>query len=123
MGQIAEALRANLKAVAESDARALRDIDMELKNATTQLETTQPSSLPGQLEIKALLGKGSFSQQTVITLRRLCKEHGLKGVSKLRKAQLALRLEEAGVVPPTPPLESFTKKELVAMLKTVLGRS
>ena len=26
MGQIAEALRANLKAVAESDARALRDL-------------------------------------------------------------------------------------------------
>ena len=34
MGQIAEALRANLKAVAESDARALRDLDRELNNAS-----------------------------------------------------------------------------------------
>ena len=32
MGRLAEALRANLKSVAESDARALREIDQELKS-------------------------------------------------------------------------------------------
>ena len=34
MGQISEALRANLKAVAESDARTLRELDRELKTAS-----------------------------------------------------------------------------------------
>jgi len=31
MGQIAEALRSNLRALAESDARSLRGLDQELK--------------------------------------------------------------------------------------------
>ena len=35
MGRLAEALRANLKSVAASDARALREIDQELKAATS----------------------------------------------------------------------------------------
>ena len=121
MGQIAEALRANLKAVAESDARALRDLDRELNNASMQAGSAQPAALPGQANIKALLGSGSFSSQTVSTLKGLCKEHGIKGVSRLRKAELAERLEAEGVTPPPRPLESFSKKELVSMLRTLLG--
>ena len=121
MGQIAEALRANLKAVAESDARALRDLDRELKTASIQAAGSAPAALPGQASIKALLGRGSFSSQTVSTLKRLCKEHGIKGVSRLRKAELAARLEAVGATPPPRPLESFSKKELVSMLKTLLG--
>ena len=123
MGQIAEALRANLKAVAESDARALRDLDRELKTASIQAAGSAPAALPGQASIKALLGKGSFKSQTVSTLKRLCKDHGITGVSKLRKAELAARLESEGVNPPQRPLESFTKKELISMLKTLLGEN
>ncbi|KZR91874.1 hypothetical protein MITS9509_01795 [Synechococcus sp. MIT S9509] len=121
MGQIAEALRANLKAVAESDARALRDLDRELNNASMQAGAAQPAALPGQTSIKALLGRGSFSSQTVSTLKRLCKKHGITGVSRLRKAELVARLEAEGVSPPPRPLESFSKKELVSMLRTLLG--
>ena len=121
MGQIAEALRANLKAVADSDARALRDLDLELKKASAQSGASQPEALPGQVSIKGLLGKGSFRAQTVSTLKRLCKQHGITGVSKLRKAELAARLEKEGVTPPQRPLESFTKKELVSMLRTLIG--
>ena len=120
MGQLADALRANLKAVAASDARALREIDQELRAATAQVASPAPV-LPGQIDAKALLGQGRFQQQTVATLRSLCKQHGIKGFSKLKKLELCKALEAEGVQPPAPPLESFSKKELVAMLKQVLG--
>lgn len=120
MGQLADALRANLKAVAASDARALREIDQELKAATAQVASPAPV-LSGQIDQKALLGAGSFKQQTVATLKKLCKQHGIKGFSKLKKLELCKSLEAEGVQPPPPPLESFSKKELVAMLKQVLG--
>ena len=120
MGRLAEALRANLKSVAASDARALREIDQELKAAMSAVVPTE-AQLSGQVDAKALLGKGSFKQQTVITLRRLCKENGIKGFSKLKKAELCKTLEAQGIQAPPPPLESFSKKELVAMLKTFLG--
>ena len=119
MGRLAEALRANLKSVAQSDARALREIDQELKAATSGVVPTE-AQLSGHANAKALLGKGSFKQQTVTTLRRLCKENGIKGFSKLKKAELCKTLEAQGIQAPPPPLESFSKKELVAMLKTLL---
>ena len=70
MGQLADALRANLKAVAASDARALREIDQELKVATAQV-ASPAAALSGQIDQKALLGSGSFKQQTVATLKKL----------------------------------------------------
>ena len=120
MGRLAEALRANLKSVAESDARALREMDQELRAATSGVVPPE-AQLTGQVDAKALLGKGSFQQQTVQTLRRLCKENGIKGFSKLKKAELCKTLEAQGIQAPPPPLESFSKKELVAMLKPFLG--
>ena len=119
MGKIAEALRANLQAVASSDARSLRELDQELRKATAPAASTP--RLSGSERLTALLGTGSFQQQTVATLKRLCKEHGIKGYSKLKKMELCRTLENNGVQPPPPPLESFSKKELVAMLKDVLG--
>lgn len=119
MGRLAEALRANLKSVAASDARALREMDQELKAATSGVVPAE-AQLTGQVNAKALLGKGSFKQQTVTTLRRICKENGIKGFSKKKKAELCQTLEVQGIQAPPPPLESFTKKELVAMLKTLL---
>ncbi len=120
MGELADALRAKLKAVAASNARALREIDQELKAATARVSSPVPA-LSGQIDSKALLGSGSFRQQTVATLKRLCKQHGIKGYSKWKKPKLCKALEAEGVQAPPPPLESFRKKELVAMLKQVLG--
>ena len=120
MGKIAEALRANLRAVAESDSRSLRDLDQELK----ALRDTHPPAqqvLPQRPEVKALLGAGTFQQQTVATLKRLCKANGITGYSKLRKAELALALERQGVEPPPRPLESFSRKELIALVRQLLG--
>jgi len=119
MGKIAEALRANLQTIAQSDARSLRELDQELFNAKAAVRSTP--QLQGQQELKALLGQGSFQQQTVTTLQRLCKENGISGTSKLRKAELAARLTAEGVSPPPRPLESFTKKELMALVRQLIG--
>ena len=119
MGKIAEALRSNLRSLAESDARNLRDLDQELR----ALRDTHPSEqqvLPQRSEVKALLGGGTFQQQTVAALKRICKENGIKGVSKLRKAELAARLTAEGVTPPPRPIESFSKKELITLVKQLL---
>ena len=118
MGQIAEALRANLKAVAASDARSLRELDQELRASTAPAASTH--KLTGRERLAALLGRGSFQQQTVPTLKRLCKEHGITGYSKLRKAELAQELERHGVVPPPRPLENFKRTELIALVKQLL---
>jgi hypothetical protein len=109
MGQLADALRANLRTVAESDARALRQIDQQLKATCNGVDA------------KALLGAGSFKAQTIATLKRLCKENGIKGFSKMNKTELCRVLQASGVQPPPAPLESFSKKELVAMLKKLLA--
>lgn len=121
MGQLADALRAKLRAVAESDARALREIDQELKAASAWTSSSTAPAIPGPVDVKSLLDKGNFRQQTVAVLRRLCKENGIKGFSKMKKPELCRALEAKGVQPPAPPLESFSKKELVAMLKGLLG--
>ena len=120
MGRIADALRATLKTVAESDARALRGLDQELRRVSDAERPTAPS-LSGRVDVQALLGEGSFHQQTVANLKRLCKAHGITGYSKLKEEELSQALETKGVQAPPPPLESFSKKQLVVMLKTVLG--
>ncbi len=118
MGRITEALRANLREIVESDARTLREMDSELKAAR---EIAGPPQLKQSDSVKALLGAGSFEHQTVKTLRGLCKENGITGVSKLKKAGLASVLKKKGVEAPPRSVESFSKKELVALVKQLLG--
>ena len=120
MGKIAEALRANLQAVAQSDARALRELDQELKAATAAIAAPAPAALSGRADVKALLGQGSFEQQTVKTLKQLCKEHQIRGFSKLKKTELCKVLTEQGITPPPRPLERFSKKELIALVRQLL---
>jgi hypothetical protein len=67
-----------------------------------------------------LLGRGSFQQQTGATLKGLCKQRPIPGYSKLKKADLARVLEQHGVEPPPRPLKSFSKKELIGLVKQLL---
>ena len=79
--QIAEALRANLQKVAQSDARSLRALEEGLENiraADASSEKLLPES------VKALIGPGTFDKQTNKTLQSLCKENGVK---KIQQAQ------------------------------------
>ena len=96
MGKIAEALKANLKEIAQSDARALREIDNELRKASAPIHPNDALNGRGQLDL--LLGRGSFEKQTVSTLKKLCRENKIKGYSKLKKPELCKELKKNGIV-------------------------
>ena len=113
MGRIADSLRSNLREIAQSDARSLREMDAELKAATNDSKVPQFS--PNQ-KIKALLGEGSWIQ-TNKTLQKLCKDNRIKGFWKLNKVGLVAILKKNGVKPPPREFESYSKKELVQILK------
>ncbi|WP_231605288.1 hypothetical protein [Synechococcus sp. CBW1006] len=57
------------------------------------------------------------------TLKGLCKAHGIRGYSKLKKPALAVVLELHGIEPPPRPLESFSKKELIALVRQLLEQN
>jgi hypothetical protein len=75
MGRIAEALRSNLRELAQADARLLRELDGAL-----------PSDGLDELNLKQL--------------KERCRQRGLKGTSGLRKAQLIARLREGPTTAP-----------------------
>ena len=121
---IAELLEQSHRELAGTDARVYRRVQDYLQRSSAalhDLQALQALQATRTQDPKALLGKGSFLQQPAASLKRLCKAHGIKGYSKLQKAALAQLLERHGVTPPTPPLESFSKKELIALVRQLLG--
>jgi len=119
---IADLLEATNRELAGTDARVYRRVGMHLQRTTQAIEDLAgtTSTGGGQTSALALLGRGSFLQQTVATLKSLCKANGIKGYSKLKKPALAAVLEEHGVEPPPRPLESFSKKELIGVVRQLL---
>jgi hypothetical protein len=118
---IADLLEQTNRELAGTDARVYRRVGEHLQRAGAALQNLTDHEAAGSPASKALLGKGSFLKQSLASLKRLCKEHGIKGYSKLQKDALAKVLEHHGVSPPPPPLESFTKKELIALVRQLLG--
>ncbi|EAQ76433.1 MULTISPECIES: hypothetical protein [unclassified Synechococcus] len=118
---IADLLAQTNRQLSGTDARVYRRVADHLQRSSAALQDLQDPQPAGNQGPKALLGKGSFLQQPSASLKRLCKAHGIKGYSKLPKAALAQLLERHGVTPPPPPLESFTKKELIALVRQMLG--
>lgn len=74
MGRIAEALRSNLRELAQADARLLRELD-------------------GALPTDGLEGL------TIKQLKEHCRQRGLKGTSALRKADLISLLRASPSAP------------------------
>jgi hypothetical protein len=118
---IADLVEQTNRDLAGTDARVYRRLGEHLQRSATALQSLQDHEAAGSAASQALLGKGSFRKQSVASLKQLCKEHGIKGYSKLQKDALAKVLEHHGVTPPPPPLESFTKKELIGLVRQLLG--
>jgi len=117
---IADLLEHTGRELAATDARVYRRVAAHLERSSTALQDLQAPQAPATA---LLLGKGSFQKQTLATLKALCREQGLKGTSRLKKAELADLLERQGVEPPPSPLESFSKGELIALVRQLLNQS
>jgi len=74
MGRIAEALRSNLRELAQADARLLRELD---------------GALPTD----------GLEELTIRQLKERCRQRGLRGTSGLRKADLIRRLRDGPSAP------------------------
>lgn len=90
MGRIAEALRSNLRELARSDARLLRELD---------------GSLPAD----------GLEELTTKQLKERCRQQGLKGTNGLRKAELISRLRERPQAP-APVLSAAAPTDMEARL-------
>jgi hypothetical protein len=119
---IADLLEATSRELAGTDARVYRRVGEHLQRTNQALEDLQSPSPQAAASPLALLGRGSFQQQTVATLKGLCKQHQIPGYSKLKKSDLARVLEQHGVEPPPRPLESFSKKELIEIVRCLVER-
>lgn len=65
--------------------------------------------------------KPSLEQQSIKTLQKLCKKHGLRPLSQqsqsVRKSELCQKLSQAGILPPPPPLDTLKKSELIELIR------
>jgi hypothetical protein len=120
---IADLLEATNRELAGTDARVYRRVGTHLQRTAQVIEELKGTSTEPANAALALLGRGSFQQQSVATLKGLCKQHGITGYSKFKKADLASVLEQHGVEPPPRPLESFSKKELIGLVRQLMDGS
>jgi len=118
---IADLLEATSRELAGTDARVYRRVGEHLQRTAQAIDDLNAPPAESGHRALALLGRGSFLQQSVGTLRALCKQNGISGYSKLKKADLARVLEHHGLEPPPRPLESFSKKELVGLVQQLLS--
>lgn len=92
MGKIADALRANLRELAQSDARSIRALEAELGAA-------RPRRAPARQT--GVLGDG-LERLTVKALKERCREQGITARSNATKAGLIKTLREAAPMASLP---------------------
>lgn len=112
--------------LALSDARLYRSVDRHLTRTREILRQAEagPDRVPLHTQstpAALLLGAPSFERQTRRSLEMLCKQHGVRGYSRMSKATMILQLKQAGVAEPSVPMEALSKGELLTLLRDVLG--
>lgn len=113
------------RSLAHSDARLYRSVDRHLSRTREILRRAETFSDGPGLESAAssprrLLGAPSYERQTRRSLEALCREHGIRGYSRMSKATMIQRLQEARVAAPPVPMEALSKAELLSLLRDFL---
>ena len=113
------------RSLALSDARLYRSVDRHLSRTREILRRAEASNDGVPLETtvgspRPLLGAPNYERQTRRSLQALCREHGVRGYSRMSKATMIQRLQEAGVAAPPVPMEALSKAELLSLLRNVL---
>jgi hypothetical protein len=112
--------------LARSDSRIYRSVDRHLARTKEILNRAEADlELPLLPEAPAndlLLGEPSYERQTRKSLENLCRLNGIRGYSRMTKAGMISRLKAEGVPEPPPPLDAFTKIELVTLLEEAVRR-
>ena len=109
MGEITDGLRANLRVLAQSDARLLRELDAALPAGSASAETIPAAtSAPAGGVAAGSVVAGSVAAGSVARLddglerlslkelKELCKQRRLKGITKLKKDELIALLRGGG---------------------------
>lgn len=85
MGEITDALRANLRELAQSDARLLRELDTLVQAGSAPAEGLPSASSAAQLD-------DGLERLSLKDLKELAKQRRIKGISKLKKDELIAQL-------------------------------
>lgn len=85
MGEISDALRANLRELAQSDARLLRELDTLIPAGSAPAEGLPTASPAAQLD-------DGLDRLSLKDLKELAKQRRIKGISKLKKDELIAQL-------------------------------
>jgi hypothetical protein len=114
------------RSLAHSDARLYRSVDRHLSRTREILRQAEAETGELPLENSAsspqlLFGAPSFERQTRKSLVTLCKQHGVRGYSRMSKAKMIQYLQQAGVVAPPLPVEALSKGEMLTLLRNLLS--
>lgn len=93
MGEITDALRANLRELAQSDARLLRELDAAIPGGSGAQGAVTGTVSVAQLD-------DGLERLSLKDLKELCKQRRLKGITKLKKNELIALLRGG---PPASP--------------------
>ena len=115
-------LQAN-RELAKSDARIYRAVDRHLV-ATRELLKQEELRQDGTLALnEPYLGFAlayGYGRQTRRSLEDLCRQHSIRGFSRMSKEQMISHLQEKGIPEPPIPLDAYTKSELIRFLHDIL---
>lgn len=116
------------RSMAHSDARLYRSVDRHLSRTREILRQAEAIADGLPLETAAhptrlLLGAPSYERQTRRSLQALCREHGVRGYSRMSKTTMIQRLQESGVAAPPVPMEALSKAEMLSLLCDLLNTS
>jgi len=114
------------RSLAHSDARLYRSVDRHLSRTREILRQAEAATgvIPPELAAPSqhiLLGAPSYERQTRKSLEALCRQHGVRGYSRMGKSLMIQRLQQKGVAAPPVPMEALSKAELLSLLRDRVG--